>query len=309
MGKSDNNPLKVSILLPTFNRGFLLYRCTDSVIDQTYKNWELIIADDGSSDDTHSIVKQILKKDRRIKYHRNSANIGLPSNRNVSLTLATGDLIWFIEDDMILDSDCLNCLVETWKEISIKEPKLGVICPSLIQYEQKTNARRDLLNFVRNQKEQEMKKSPCYIDKWTGLIFRNFSPDFLNVVEIEDCHSCSVYKKDIFKEILYNNSAYSGNFIGEESDFHFHLRKMGYKFFFQPKAVLHHHTISMGGCRLPLFKWSYYFIRNHIVFLMRNYGIKSIYMIPFFLTYNFTILVKYIIRGLNIERWKILDKY
>lgn len=309
MGKSDNNPLKVSILLPTYNRGFLLNSCTDSVINQTYKNWELIIADDGSSDDTPNIAKKILIKDTRIKFHRNCTNLGLPSNRNVSLSLASGELIWFIEDDMILECDCLKCLVETWIKINEKEQRLGVICPSLISYEQTKGARRDILNFTRELKKKELKDNPCFVDKWTGLIFRNFSPNFNQIVEIQDSHSCSIYKKDIFEKLSFNNTAYCGNFIGEESDFHFKLRKMGYKIFFQPKAILNHHTVNFGGCRLPLLKWSYFFIKNHIIFLKRNYGVKSIYMIPFFLTYNLTVLIRYIIRGIYIERWKNLDKY
>ena len=200
MGKSYNDSLKVSIILPTYNRDFLLCRCTNSVFDQTYKNWELIIADDGSSDDTHTIVKQIIQKNKNIHYHRNPINIGLPSNRNISLSFATGDLIWFIEDDMILDSNCLKCLVETWNEISSIEPRLGVICPSIAQYGQEKTARRNFLNFVRNQKKQKIKNYPCYIDKWTGLIFRNFSSNFSKIVEIEDCHLVHCKQKTFLKK-------------------------------------------------------------------------------------------------------------
>lgn len=294
MGKGDDDPIKVSILLPTYNRATLLPNCTASVISQTYKNWELIIADDGSSDNTPDEVKKLQGLDPRIIYHRNKSNLGLPQNRNISLSLASGDLIWFIEDDMILNHDCLEKLVETWNDILKKGNYLGALCPALVSKERDHDTRRGVLDFARSLKKLDLTKNPCIVDQKTGLIYRNFSPEFTNVVEIEDCHACSIYRKEVFDQITYDSKAYIGNYIGEESDFHFRLRKMGYKIFFQPQARIYHNTVNSGGCRLPLTKWSYYFIRNHIIFLKRNYGLQSVYMIPYFLVYNLSTVIRYI---------------
>lgn len=294
MGESNNNSLKVSILLPTYNRASLLPKCIDSIINQTYRNWELIIIDDGSLDNTPILANDLQKIDSRIIFHRNQKNVGLPQTRNIALTLASGDLIWFIEDDMIVEIDCLKNLIQTWTQFDERERKLGAICPALVSKERFSDTRRGLLDFARNLQEIELSKKPCIIDKWTGLIYRNFSPSFEEIIEIEDCHSCSLYRRDIFNELKYNSHAYIGNFIGEESDFHFRLRKLGYRLFFQPKAILYHNTIITGGCRLPLIKWFFYFLRNHIVFLKRNFGIRSIYMIPFFFLYTFSLSIRYI---------------
>lgn len=307
MGKSDDDSLKVSILLPTYNRAALLPKCIESVISQTYKNWELIIADDGSSDNTPEEARKLQRLDPKIIYHRSEDNVGLPQNRNISLSLASGDLIWFIEDDMILKNDCLERLVETWNDIKKSDGDLGVLSPALVTERCDQDTRRGVLDFARDLKESDLAKSPCVVDRRTGLIYRNFHPDFKEVIEIEDAHSCSVYRKEVFDQIQYESQAYIGNYIGEESDFHFRLRKMGYTIYFQPQAILYHNTVNSGGCRLPLMKWSYYFIRNHIIFLKRNYGIRSIYMIPYFFIYNLSVVIRYIVWGGHIDARKNLE--
>jgi len=293
MGESGNISLKVSIILPTYNRAKLLNRCVSSILLQTYSNWELIISDDGSSDETQEEVKKLQLLDNRIIYHKNDQNLGLPKNRNEALLLVSGNLIFFIEDDLILEPNCLEILVETWEKIKQRNIKVGAICPALILEASYSGAHRTILDFARKLKEKELERNPCIIDKKTGLIYRNFSPTFKDIFEVEDCHACSMYPKYIFKEIRYEERVYRGNYIGEESEVHQKLRKKGYKLYFQPRAIVYHKTVNSGGCRISLYKWSYYFIRNHIIFVKRNFGIKSLYMIPCFLTYIFIVFIRY----------------
>ena len=60
--------MKFSIIIPTFNRSQFITNAINSVLNQTYKNWELVIVDDESTDDTKEIVNNFQKKDKRIKY-------------------------------------------------------------------------------------------------------------------------------------------------------------------------------------------------------------------------------------------------
>ena len=60
--------INFSIILSNYNRGVLISRAIESILYQTYKNWELIIVDDGSTDNTKQIVYNFIKKDNRIKY-------------------------------------------------------------------------------------------------------------------------------------------------------------------------------------------------------------------------------------------------
>lgn len=90
------NPL-VSVILPTYNRASLLPRAIKSVVNQTYNNFELIIIDDNSSDNTKEIVKNF--EDKRIKYIRHKENKGGAAARNTGIELAKGEYIAFQDSD------------------------------------------------------------------------------------------------------------------------------------------------------------------------------------------------------------------
>lgn len=285
---------KISILLPTFNRADIISNCINSVLSQTYKNWELIIADDNSNDETGNLCENFSLIDDRVTYFKNPENFGLPKNRNKAIEMSIGSYVLFIEDDMILENNCLEILLKTFEELSKDNIKVGAVCPALVTNLSYQDDQRELLGFAKKDVDSKLINNPCIVDKKTGLIYRNFSPEFKNIVQIEDCHSCSLYSKEIFYNNHYEESAYKGNYIGEESEFHLKLSKKGYKLFFQPNAIMTHNVDMKGGCRLPFIQWSYYFARNHSIFILRNYGVKSLLMIPYFYIYIFNMVLKYI---------------
>ena len=87
----------VSIIMPSWNSGEFITESINSVISQTYTNWELIIVDDCSSDDTETIVKSIV--DTRIRYMKNDVNLGAALTRNRALREAKGKWIAFLDSD------------------------------------------------------------------------------------------------------------------------------------------------------------------------------------------------------------------
>jgi glycosyltransferase involved in cell wall biosynthesis len=96
----------VSIILPTFNRAKLLNRAINSVIAQSFKNWELIIVDDGSEDSTYEIVDKYLNGYQIIRYMKHS-NRKLPLSLNVGITASAGKYIAFLDSDDEYDKDYL----------------------------------------------------------------------------------------------------------------------------------------------------------------------------------------------------------
>jgi len=92
------NTTLVSIILCTYNRAQLLTRALRSVQRQTYSDWEIRVIDDGSTDDTVSIVKGFSKKDSRIHYFYQK-NHGLASARNTGVKRSKGTMITFIDSD------------------------------------------------------------------------------------------------------------------------------------------------------------------------------------------------------------------
>jgi glycosyltransferase involved in cell wall biosynthesis len=101
----------VSIIIPTHNREKVFPKSVDSVLKQTYKNWELIIIDDRSSDNTKNIINQYSQKDNRIHYFKNRHKQGPAGARNQGIELAKGEFIAFLDSDDIWYTDKLKkCL-------------------------------------------------------------------------------------------------------------------------------------------------------------------------------------------------------
>lgn len=89
----------ISVILPTYNGARFIANAIKSVIDQTFNDWELIIIDDGSSDDTEKIVSGFLEKDKRIRYFKNDKNLGIQKSLNKGLKEAEWEYIARIDDD------------------------------------------------------------------------------------------------------------------------------------------------------------------------------------------------------------------
>ena len=101
-----NNP-KYSIIVPAYNTGDAIRRCIDSVLKQTYINWELVIVDDGSKDKTPEIIEEYTNNDNRIKaFH--IPNGGVSNARNVGLVEVQGEYVMFVDSDDWIDPDYLQ---------------------------------------------------------------------------------------------------------------------------------------------------------------------------------------------------------
>lgn len=87
----------ISIITPTYNCGNFIAQTIESILSQTYQNWEMIIVDDCSTDDTQTMVEQYT--DSRIHYHRLEKNSGAAVARNTALSLAKGRWIAFLDSD------------------------------------------------------------------------------------------------------------------------------------------------------------------------------------------------------------------
>ena len=96
------NMKKVSVIVPVYNVENYLEECVNSILNQTYENLEIILVDDGSTDNCPQICDDWAKKDKRIKViHK--ANGGVSSARNVGLDNATGEYIGFVDSDDYID--------------------------------------------------------------------------------------------------------------------------------------------------------------------------------------------------------------
>lgn len=101
---NKESPL-VSVIIPTYNRADLIGETLDSVLAQTYANWECIVVDDGSSDNTEQVVKSYVNKDSRFRYYKRPQDRQKGGNtcRNIGFELSKGEFIcWLDSDDLFV---------------------------------------------------------------------------------------------------------------------------------------------------------------------------------------------------------------
>lgn len=91
--------MKVSVIMPTHNRSELLISAIDSVLNQSYKNFEIIVISDGSTDNTDKLIEKYMLKEHRIKYISYAEPVNGNYARNLGIKNAQGDIITFLDDD------------------------------------------------------------------------------------------------------------------------------------------------------------------------------------------------------------------
>lgn len=100
----------VTVIIPVYNVEAYLKKCIDSVLGQSYKDIEVILVDDGSSDGSYSICKEFSEKDKRVRcYH--TKNLGLSNARNVGLDHANGEYIVFVDSDDFVHRNMIETLL------------------------------------------------------------------------------------------------------------------------------------------------------------------------------------------------------
>ena len=112
-----NNKL-ISIVLPVYNGAGHISESIESVLKQTYQNWELIIVDDCSTDNTPEIIENFKKSDSRIRVLRNERNLKLPTTLNAGFAAAKGDYFTWTSDDNMYRPNALEKMVTVLEEIS-----------------------------------------------------------------------------------------------------------------------------------------------------------------------------------------------
>ena len=125
---------KISVLMGVYNCENTLAEAIDSIIQQTYTNWELIICDDGSNDNTLKIAMEYAEKDSRIRILKNNKNIGLNATLNRCWKNATGDYI------ARMDGDDISLIDRFEKEIEVltDNPDIQIVSCPMILFDEKS---------------------------------------------------------------------------------------------------------------------------------------------------------------------------
>lgn len=130
-----NDKFKISIVVPVYNLEGYLSPCLDSLINQTYKNLEIILVDDGSTDNSRDIIEDYKKKDSRIisLYKKNT---GVSDTRNKGIDIASGDYIGFVDGDDFAEPEMFEHLLDNAIKYNADISHCGyqMVFPSHIDY-------------------------------------------------------------------------------------------------------------------------------------------------------------------------------
>lgn len=189
----ENRPL-VSIILPTFNGEEYISKSIQSIINQTYTNWELIIVNDCSTDNTKNIINKFSMQDSRIRILNNVKNIKLPESLNLGFKEANGEYYTWTSDD----NEYYPQAIEKMVEFLNKNEDFGMVY-----------AICHLLNCPKNQ-----------IDIWGEV-----PATIQNLIEFNVCAACFMYRKSVAE---YIGEYDTNSFLAEDHDYWLRIR-LNYK--------------------------------------------------------------------------------
>lgn len=165
----------VSIIMPSYNTGKFIAETLNSVLAQTYENWEIIIVDDCSTDNTDEVVAQFLS-DERIKYFKNEKNSGAAVSRNRALREAKGKWIAFLDSDDLWTPDKLE------KQVGFMEKNSYHF--SYTNYSEIDEESKPLGRSVTGPKK--ISKTGMYNYCWPGCLTVMYDAEVVGLIQIED---------------------------------------------------------------------------------------------------------------------------
>ena len=205
MFKPNEKDFLISIVIPIYNAEKYLEECLNSIKNQTYKNFEVIMVNDGSKDDSETICMNFLRSDSRFRYLKKE-NGGVSSARNVGLDNVEGDYITFIDADDWVDENYLDLLITT-----VKKNHSDIVVSS---YKQFNNI--DVF-YLRAYSLQEK-----YLLNFERMNRDDFLTIFPKLMSTNVCFNNAVAK--LFRKELVNNLRFDTSIkYGEDLDFYFRL--------------------------------------------------------------------------------------
>ena len=141
--------MKVSVIIPVYNTCEFLEECLESVVNQVYKNLEIIIINDGSTDHSQLIIDKFAKKDHRISAYNFDEHKGVGAARNFGIEKATGDYIYFLDSDDYINEYAIQILVENVSHYSIVSGVQTKVTHSVNQDKQKPMGKFTKCNISR----------------------------------------------------------------------------------------------------------------------------------------------------------------
>lgn len=202
------NNIKISVIVPVYNAQESIGKCIDSILDQTFKNVEIILVNDGSSDNTLSICQQYAEKHSNI-YLIDQVNQGVASARNQGLKVATGDVITFVDSDDYIANEMYEVMLSEMKRTDADVVEAGFYR----QYKASCRTFRFKKEFIEGQNNlvrHVLERKNTFDGSWNKLYRKriindirfqplSYSEDFLFNFEVHK----NAHRKLVLSDVFY----------------------------------------------------------------------------------------------------------
>lgn len=259
----------ISVIVPVYNAEKYIEKCINSILNQTYKDLEIIAVNDGSTDGSFSILEALTKKDNRLKLI-NKENSGVSDTRNIGLNNATGDYIGFVDADDFLEDSMYEKMICT-----IGEYKADICCCG---YRQEY---ADYYYDIATEKINELQGPNEILSYYLRQDIRS---------GIGDGNWNKLFKKELLTNIRYKKYA-----NGEDIDFQFRAFLEAERMVCIPDILYHYvaNDESATGSEFNVKKASILKVASDILDeVLSKYTILSEEAYAFYLTWNLSLLQK-----------------
>lgn len=253
--------MKVSIIIPVYNRKDDLARLLDSILNNQFNDYEIIVVDNASEENIRDLVESRQEKNDSIKYVRLEHNMMAAGGRNAGIKVAKGKYLCFIDSDNIIDSNMLGILVGEMEN----DASIGMAGPLMLYYKDPQR-----IWFAGNQINMITSKTTY----WNKDRKRN-ELDLKSIFETDHIPNLMMVRKEAQEKIgLFDEQYY---IMYEEADFAWRIKNAGYRVVVCPEAITYHNCylpeeivdneMRKLGCENPV--RTYHFSKNRGIFIKK----------------------------------------
>ena len=254
----------VSIVIPHWNNVDVLSECLESISNTDFENFETIVVDNASTDNS---VASVRSNYPNVKLIENDKNYGYAGGCNIGAEAASGDFLIFLNNDTVQEKDWISNLIKTINS----DDKIAAVQPKILNYYDRNVfdyaggsgghmdiycfpfARGRIFSFQENDEGQYNNKEKCF---WSS-------------------GTCFMVRRELFQKAGGFDDSFFAHM--EEIDLCWRLYAMGFEVWVEPDSVVYH----KNALTLPMYSHKKYYLnhRNSLLMLLGNYSIKNIFLI------------------------------
>ena len=266
---------RISVVIPTYNRAKMACDCVASVLAADWPDIEVVVVDDCSPDNTADELRRRFGEDRRVRYMRNETNSFQAVSRNNGAKVATGEYLFFLDDDNKVDAAIFKELIAAFG----RHPDAGLVAPLAV------HQRSGKANVIWTLGSDFNRWTSQPSDRGANL---PFLPENVTDSEYDTTYSPNAFMvpRAVFMKIGGFSEYYVAIF--EESDLGWRIIEAGHSAYIAAKARTDHYGYLEPGCASQLRQLgierpqrTYYFARNRLVFARRHFSFLQVMSVAF----------------------------